>query len=138
VERRRGRKGRRRREGEKARKRLRREKAAAVAQAQRLDLLARDPESAWEQVDTLIETKRPREYDTATALLADLRALATRNDDLAAFTERMTELRELNTRKTSLIDRFDRAQLPDVTSYRPKPAARSSPQTERRAPADRT
>jgi hypothetical protein len=56
--------------------RLRREKAAAAAQAQRLDLLARDPESAWEQVDTLIETKRPREYDTATVLLADLQALA--------------------------------------------------------------
>jgi hypothetical protein len=63
-------------------------------------------------VDTLIETKRPREYDTATALLADLHALTARHSDLAAFTERMTELRELNARKTSLIDRFDRAQLP--------------------------
>ena len=92
--------------------RLRREKAAAAVQAQRLDLLARDPESAWEQVDTLIGTKRPGEYDAATALLTDLYALAARNDDLAAFTERMTELRELNARKTSLIDRFDRAQLP--------------------------
>lgn len=92
--------------------RLRREKAAAVAQARRLDLLARDPESAWEQVDTLIGTKRPREYDTATALLADLHALAARHDDLPAFAERMTELRALNARKTSLIDRFDRVQLP--------------------------
>ncbi|MEV6844925.1 hypothetical protein [Actinoplanes sp. NPDC051411] len=93
--------------------RLRREKAAAAAQSQRLDLLARDPESAWEQVDTLIEKKRPREYDAATALLDDLHALAAQNDDLAAFSERMTELRELNARKTSLIDRFDRVKLRD-------------------------
>jgi hypothetical protein len=63
-------------------------------------------------VDTLIETKRPREYDTATALLDDPHSLVARHDDLAAFDERMTELRELNDRKTSLIVRFDRVQLP--------------------------
>ena len=95
-----------------ATERLRREEAAAAARNERLDLLARDPESAWEQVSALIETKRAREYDAATALLEELRMLAERSDDLAAFAERMMALRTRNARKPSLMDRFDRAELP--------------------------
>ncbi len=57
-----------------AAERKRREKAAAAAREQRLDKLARNPVQAWNQVDELIATKRPKDYDTAVTLLLDLQA----------------------------------------------------------------
>jgi hypothetical protein len=96
----------------KAAERRRREQETAAAREKRLDVLARDPSTAWKQVDALIEAKRAKEYDAAVRLLEDLHTLAVRNDDLAGFAVRMGRFREKNTRRPSLIDRFDRAQLP--------------------------
>jgi hypothetical protein len=90
-----------------AAERRRKEQEAAAARAKRLAVLGRDPSKAWNKVDALIETKRPKEYDAAVTLLADLHAL-----DDAAFAARIRRLREQHARKPSLIDRFDRAQLP--------------------------
>ncbi|GAA2617257.1 hypothetical protein GCM10010399_55310 [Dactylosporangium fulvum] len=45
----------------------RREAVAAAAREQRLDVLAVDPERAWQQVAELIATKKPKEYDAAVA-----------------------------------------------------------------------
>jgi uncharacterized Zn finger protein len=59
----------------------------------------------------LIETKKPKEYDAAVVLLQDLRMLAARDGDVAAFVQQMRRLREQHARKPSLLDRFDRAQL---------------------------
>lgn len=59
----------------------------------------------------MIETKRPREYDAAVALLADLKALADRDGDTGTFRQRMRLLRERHARKPSLLDRLDRAGL---------------------------
>jgi hypothetical protein len=95
-----------------AAQRRRRELEVAAARAKRLDVLARDPATAWKQVDALVAAKRAKEYDAAVTLLEDLHALAVRNDDLAGFAARMGWLREQNTRRPALIDRFDRAQLP--------------------------
>ncbi len=95
-----------------AEKRRQREQQASAAKAERLVVLARHPAQAWKKVDTLIEAKRAKEYDAAVTLLEDLHALAVRDDDLTGFAVRMGRLREQNTRKPSLIDRFDRAQLP--------------------------
>jgi hypothetical protein len=44
-----------------AAERQRREEAAAAAREQRLDELARNPARAWDQVDELIATKRPKD-----------------------------------------------------------------------------
>jgi hypothetical protein len=95
-----------------AAERRRREQQAAAARAKRMEVLARNPAWAWKQVDALIEAKKAKEYDAALVLLADLHALAIRDDDLAGFSVQMGRLREQHTRKPSLIDRFDRAQLP--------------------------
>jgi hypothetical protein len=92
--------------------RRRRELQAAAVQAKRLEVLAGNPARAWKQVDALIAAKRAKEYDAAVTLLEDLYALAARDDDLAGFAVRMGRLREQNTRRPSLIDRFNRAQLP--------------------------
>jgi hypothetical protein len=94
-----------------AAERRRREEAAAAAREQRLDALARDPVRVWNQVDELIATKRPKDYDTAVSLLLDLQALAVREGEIFEFAEQMTRLRERHGRKPSLIDRFDRARL---------------------------
>jgi len=96
----------------KSAERRRREQEAAAARARRLEVLAGNPAKAWTQVDALIEAKRAKEYDAAVTLLEDLHALAVRDDELAGFGVRMGRLRERNTRRPSLIDRFDRAQLP--------------------------
>ncbi|WP_093611272.1 hypothetical protein [Actinoplanes philippinensis] len=94
-----------------AAERQRREEAAAAAREQRLDDLARNLVRAWDQVDELIATKRPKDYDTAVTLLLDLQALAVREGEIFEFAEQMTQLRERHARKPSLIDRFDRARL---------------------------
>lgn len=91
--------------------RRRRELAAAAAREQRLDVLAGDRTAAWARVDVLIESKRPKEYDAAVALLGDLRDLAVRDADRPAFARRLRQLREQHARKPSLLDRLYRAQL---------------------------
>ena len=65
-------------------------------------------DAAWPRVDALIATRLPGEYDTAVALLADLKALADRG---AAFAKRSTALRRTHSRKTSLISRLDQAKI---------------------------
>ena len=94
-----------------ASERQRREEAAVAAREQRLDELARNPVRSWNQVDELIATKRPKDYDAAVTLLLDLQALAVREGEIFEFAEQMTQLRERHARKPSLIDRFDRAGL---------------------------
>lgn len=89
----------------------RREQAAAAAREQRLDAMARDPKKVWIQVDALIETKKPKDYDTAVALLMDLQGLAGRDESSAAFAQQVQRLRAQHARKPSLLDRFDRAGL---------------------------
>jgi hypothetical protein len=103
---------------EKAEEELRREQQAREAAAkatrytQRLDELTTRQEAAWKRTGTLVETKNPHDYDTAVTLLSDLRALAERQGDKAAFTNRFLSLRERHHRKPSLQERFDKAGLP--------------------------
>jgi hypothetical protein len=86
--------------------------ARAAAYARHLDDLATRAEAAWQQAVALIETKRPHDYDLAVTLLRDLRALADRQGDSAAFAKRFLQLRARHQRKPSLLDRFDKAGLP--------------------------
>lgn len=95
----------------KAAERARREKAAEAARQQRVDAIAANPGQAWQYVETLIANKKPKDYDTAVALLTDLKALAARDNQRNAFDERTQRLRQEHARKPSLIDRFERAGL---------------------------
>jgi hypothetical protein len=89
----------------------RRERAAAAAREAHLtDLAGRQPE-AWLQVSTLIDTKKPKDYDTAIVLLRDLRDVSARAGTSAEFTRRMGQLHQQHQRKPSLIDRMHRAGL---------------------------
>ena len=93
------------------RDRARRERSAAAARQRHLDTLAVDQLAAWQQVDELIDTKKPQEYDTAVQLLVDLRDLGEREGDTAPFRQRLTELRTKHARKPSLLERLGLAGL---------------------------
>jgi hypothetical protein len=86
--------------------------AMAAAYDKRLDHLAMRAEAAWREVENLIETKKPRDYDLALSLLRDLSTLARRDGDHDSFTTRFLELRSRHERKPSLQERFDKAGLP--------------------------
>ncbi|MGW0806612.1 hypothetical protein [Nonomuraea sp. NPDC002799] len=103
--------GERRTAAERAEEEARRERERALARERRLAELARDEEGAWQRVESLIATKRPKDYDLAVELLKDLEAVAYGADASTAFTERVTSLRTRHLRKPSLIERFDRAGL---------------------------
>jgi hypothetical protein len=104
--------GRHRRERDRATaERERREKAAAAARETRLNTLAGKQEDAWRQVDALIDTKRPKEYDAATDLLNDLRTVAERTHDVPTFLQRIRSPRERHARKVSMLGRLDRNGL---------------------------
>ena len=78
---------------------------------QDLDALALHEDATWQQVDALIEARKPAEYDQAVRLLEDLHALGTRNGAVAAFDQRVRHLRERNVRKVGLLARLARAGL---------------------------
>jgi hypothetical protein len=90
---------------------LRRAAAQAAARTKRLDQLAPRTEAAWAKVSEWIETRRPSDYDLAVSQLQDLQALAERDGNYDAFSQRFGELRALHARKPSLQERFDRAGL---------------------------
>ena len=60
----------------------------------------------------MIATKKTSEYDRAVALLRDLRALARRRGEEAAFAKRVLDLRAQHPGRPGLQDRFDKAGLP--------------------------
>ena len=60
----------------------------------------------------MIATKKTSEYDRAVALLRDLRALAKRRGEEAAFAKRVLDLRAQYPGRPGLQDRLDKAGLP--------------------------
>jgi hypothetical protein len=90
---------------------VRREQARVLARERRLDQLARDEDTAWSRVEAMIATRKPTEYDAAVTLLADLQALAERDDHYDTFAARTLELRRTHARRPSLIQRLDRAGI---------------------------
>lgn len=101
-----------RREAErKARERARREREQAEARARYLDGLAGREAETWREVEALIASKRPKEYDRAVALLVDLRDLAARSGRASAVEARIGELRAQHRNKPSFLKRLDAQAL---------------------------
>jgi hypothetical protein len=89
----------------------RKQREAEAARSRHLDRLAGQEPALRQQVDALIATKRPTEYDQAVTLLEDLRDLAAHAGQTAAFAAHLDELRAEHARKPSFIQRLDRAKL---------------------------
>jgi len=102
-----------RREAERgAREHERQEREAAEARACRIDALSKRGESAWREVESLIEERNGASYERATILLQDLQALAERNGTTAAFGKRIADVRIRHSRKGTFISRLNKAGLP--------------------------
>jgi len=103
---------RRRRAGEReARERMRREQEAAAAREKHLTSLAKRELDAWRQVDALIATKRPGDYQKAVQLLKDLADLGEKRGRQAEVRDRLARLRQEHARKPALLKRLKAAGL---------------------------
>jgi len=103
---------RRRREAERTeRERKRREREEVKRRADYLDNLAAQQPDAWQHIDALIAERQARSYDTAVQMLQDLQDLALRDGDDAEFAERLFALRAEHRRKSTFIERLQRAEL---------------------------
>lgn len=96
---------------ERAAAEAKRKAARAFAKERRLDELSRSRDAAWSSVESLIETRRPKEYDAAVALLGELRSLAERDEAADEFAVRMDSIRHRYARRPSLIERLDSADI---------------------------
>ncbi|MCZ0992200.1 hypothetical protein O1L44_02330 [Streptomyces noursei] len=92
-------------------RRQRAERKRATARAQRLTALAGEAESAWQQVEAHIATKKTSAYDQAVALLAELRDAFTHTRRSTDFRQRLARLREDYQRRPGLLNRLDRHGL---------------------------
>ncbi len=88
-----------------------RARTQATAREQHLTVLSARQEQAWTQVHAAIEARQPAYYDEAVTLLTDLRAVSEREDRRDAFDQRLTDLQQRHARKSSLLERLERAGL---------------------------
>ena len=87
--------------------RLRLEREAAEARRARLVALRRRGESAWREVEEEIGRRNASGYDRAAALLFDLKTLAEENGAVAAFGDRLSDLRLRHSRKSQFVKRLE-------------------------------
>ena len=94
-----------------AEERARREREAAERREKYLNEIASREPNLWNQVEILISTKQPKNYDQAVRLLVDLRDLASRKGKMDEFVRRLSVLRAAQARKPSFIERLSKAGL---------------------------
>ncbi|MEO5334384.1 MAG: hypothetical protein H7839_20405 [Magnetococcus sp. YQC-5] len=95
----------------KAAERARQEQERAAAHEKYLDKITGRETAMWQEVDGLIVSRFPKQYDQAVALLIDLRDLAMRSGQMADFGMRVSAIRQDHARKSSFIERLDKARL---------------------------
>lgn len=76
-----------------------------------LDQLEKREEATWNQIAAHIQKRQPNEYDKAVNLLIDLRDLAVRQGEVAAFHSVVGELRQEHAAKESLLRRLAKVKL---------------------------
>lgn len=91
--------------------RKRREDEKAAARSRYLTALAGREPAVWTEIETLIATKKPGDYDHAVSLLVDLRDAAAAHGGDLEFLARLKALRARHERKPSLVSRIERAGL---------------------------
>ncbi len=96
---------------QKAKEKARKEKEAAITREKYLNGLAGRENEIWKKVDSLILTKKPKDYDEAVRLLIDLKDLAKKNNTTYLFKSKLMAIRENHSRKSSFINRIDSANL---------------------------
>ena len=93
-----------------AKEKARRAREAATAREKHLDSLVGREGKLWTEVDGLVATKQPKNYDQAVKILVDLRDLAARGKG-GDFGLRIETLRHAQAKKPSFIERLRKAGL---------------------------
>jgi hypothetical protein len=93
-----------------AKEKARREREAAIAREKHLDSIVGREAKLWTEVDSLVATKQPKNYDQAVKILVDLRDLAARGKR-GDFGLRIEALRQAQAKKPSFIERLRKAGL---------------------------
>jgi hypothetical protein len=93
-----------------AKEKARREREAAIAREKHLDSLVGREAKLWTEVDSLVATKQPKNYDQAVKILVDLRDLAARGKG-GDFSLHIEALRQTQAKKPSFIERLRKAGL---------------------------
>lgn len=91
--------------------RERKERNNEAARTRYLDQLADREPVVWSQVASLIQTKRPNDYDRAVTLLGDLRDLAIRDGRERDFKAVLNQLQKRHSQKSSFLRRIAAAKL---------------------------
>jgi len=94
----------------KARAAARRAREEAAAREEHLNGLAGRELDLWRQVEFFIVAK-PARYDSAVALLRDLKDLAARSAGQAHFSAELAQFRDRHAKKRTLLSRLDKAGL---------------------------
>ena len=87
------------------------ERARTTARLKYLDKLAGREAQVWEQIDALVQTKQPNNYDRAVSHLVDLRDLAIRRRQEVNFDSALERLRVTHGAKPSFLRRLSDAAL---------------------------
>jgi hypothetical protein len=83
----------------------------AAFRAAYLNRLRNQGERNWQQVEDLVSTKRPNDYDRALQLLLDLKEIHSADGDLAGFDARVFEVFRRHSKKPAFIERLRMAGL---------------------------
>ncbi len=82
-----------------------------VSRARYLDQLGRREPEIWKQIAAYIQMRRPKDYDKAVSLLADLHDLAIRHGQTAGFQTALEKVRQANAAKETFLRRLAKANL---------------------------
>ena len=98
-------------EVQRAQESARRNAEEEASRARYLEQLAMREDETWNEVATLILKRQPIEYDKAVALISDLRDIALRHGNVAAFQSALEQLRQKHHAKESFLRRLAEAKL---------------------------
>lgn len=98
-------------EAQRAAEAARRKAEDKADRARYLGQLGKCEGETWNQVAAHIQKRQPNEYDKAVALLTDLRDLAVRQGQVAAFQSALEKLRRMHAAKESFLRRLTKAKL---------------------------
>jgi hypothetical protein len=101
----------RRAEEEAARECARQAEKQARARREHLTKLAARGGAVWGEIESLIQSRTPKNYDSAVELLADLREIAALGEKTSDFARQLDALRAAHASKPSLVRRLNAAGL---------------------------
>ena len=90
---------------------MRHQRQQAAAHKKYLDSLSRRISEVRQEIEALVQTRQPKNYDQAVELLKDLRDMAQQSKQNKEFTGYTQQVRRRHAKKTSLLRRLDHMGL---------------------------